>query len=508
MNHADQISQTRREFAEAGLFNFFQTYGRHHIKVASGQFHVNLCSWLDNALLPGGRLIGACPREHAKTTLGTTWTVVKAAATGRKKNIIIIGANIQEAKAKKSNVTQELETNPLLLADYGESILPAKDAKGQYVRNNDTETILNNGTRIMAMEIGGKIRGQNVRGNRVDLIVMDDPESDQKVLEETWRRKMWDWIFGACINSLDVTGSIIWLGTILHFDSLLNRALLDKEQCRKWRRFKLPAIRDSRGEPTLDADGTILWPEQWNFERLMTRRAEIGGFQFAREFQNQPLDPSTQIFKPEWWNYYDQANLKDIGGIWYVEINGQAQPLHIVIGVDPAIGDDKIKRRDFFAYCVMGRTPLNQLYVLEIVQLKGVSFRDGKERVYRAADRWRPSTIVIEAESFQAAMAQDVWDAGYPVKEIKHRVNKASRIESAATHVEGLRSGLGRVYLPQGSPSQEFLEQATQWPASKNDDLLDAFTMALTEAVGRGGGSSNIVFASAPRLAETMLEGF
>jgi hypothetical protein len=216
------LTLLRISAARTSLAVFAAVYLGHLLSDASSHYHYQLCRELDHALMPGGRLLGAIPREHAKTTLGTLATSLSAICHGTKSNILLVAANQREAEAKLRLIVSELESNERLLGVFGPLIRPARDSMGHTVAYADSEIVLAGGARVFTLSFGGKVRGQLARGQRPDLIILDDPEDDALARSPERRRKMREWCDQALINALDVErGSLIWLGTLLHHDSVL-----------------------------------------------------------------------------------------------------------------------------------------------------------------------------------------------------------------------------------------------------------------------------------------------
>jgi len=495
---ADFQARFRRELAGQSLWNFAHVYFGHYMAQPSGQFHRNLAHWLQKALLPCGRLVGACPREHAKTTWGTIILIIWAILTG-KRNIVIVGANTEEAAAKLRNVVAEIESNPLLQYDYGAALLPAKDAKGQYVSYSDKEVILACGARIGAIGIRSKIRGQIFASRRIDLLVLDDPEDDQTVESPTLRRRTLAWFLKAAINALDSRlGSIVWLGTLLHFDSCLAN-LIDDKDGRGWPSFKLAAY-NKAGDP--------LWPERWGRDELAAKKKEIGSVAFSQEFMNQPIDEASQLFKPHWFRWYSPRLLKREGGrFWLPDPDILAEKgelvyraLHVFETVDPAATVDRHNCPS--AYMVLGRQEVTNYYFVLEVHEEWLTFKKQLELIKDLAKRWFVMYVGIESVAYQAVLAQGAALLGLPAIEMAPIGSKHERIKASTVHVEA-----GRVFLPEGDEgADKFYQQAICYPAVEYVDMLDVFVYACELAMY--GAPAKIDTVSRKRASFKVVKGF
>lgn len=477
-----------------GLIGFAICFLPHLLTDPCAAFHDELGAALDGAAAPGGRLIGALPREHAKTTLGTVALTLRELCLGDKRNILLVAANREEAQVKLRQIVGEIETNPNLPADWGRRLEAARDAKGQRVAYGDSEIVLSGGARVSVVGFGGKVRGQLSGGGRLDLVILDDPENDESVASPEQRRKLRHWVDCALLNSLDAhRGSLVWLGTLLHHDSVLAQWIkLHEAESSDWRVLRRAALSDA-GEP--------LWPERWTLKRLAARRYEIGERAFAQEYMNRPVSLAGQLIRPGDLGSYDPAALHYADGVWLLG----REPLTVAIGVDPAIG--RGTEHDYFAACTVGVAAADdaevrpRVYVLDVLRLRDRFARQLK-LLGELTRRWRPRLIGIEAVAYQAALSQAAWEQGLPVLSMKEPRAKAVRIEAAAVH-----AAEGRVFLPiAGDWVAAFRQEAADYPAGRHDDQLDAFARALEVALMLSGGCFEV--QPAGRRRSEWISGF
>jgi len=465
------LGQRRVQLALCGVLGFALAYLPQMMTDPYSPYHGMLGYELCRALEPGRRLIGALPREHAKTTLGTVALVLRELCLGGKRNILLVAANRAEAEGKLRQIVHEIETNPHLPQEWRARLAPARDQKGHNVAYGDAEIVLAGGARISTIGFGGRVRGQLEQGRRLDLIVLDDPEDDATVESAELRHRLARWVDHALLNALDVErGSLVWLGTLLHHDSVLAQWLKRHGKSRNWGTMRLGALSD-RGIP--------LWPGRWSRERLDLRAREIGETAFAQEYMNRPVSLSGQVFREGDFRTFDPATLSFDESHW---LAGR-EPLNIAIGVDPAIGQGD--RHDYFAACVVGVAgdSAKQIYVLEVLRIRQ-RFADQLESLLRLARQWRPRLVAVENTAYQAALSQVAWEAGLPVKGMVEQRPKAVRIEAAAVH-----AAQGRVHLPVTATwVADFRSEALDYPAGRHDDQLDAFARALEAALSLGSG--------------------
>lgn len=484
MSNALNPTDRKRRIALAhkSLYLFCQIYLAHHMTHDCGKFHEDLCKKLEVACKPGGYLAGLCARGHAKTTYGTTGVALREICLNRgKKNILLIAADEVEAKTKLNTILGELDDNVLLNYDFGGGIKPKKRPTGQSVKDSQSELQCENGVRIASYQIMGKVRGRNIGGNRVDLIIIDDPEDDKKVLHRKWRDEASNWINKSLINTLDPhNDSVIWLGTLTHYDSPLNRVITGDSD---W----VTCQHDCATEWPPTQDTVLLWPDYWTVDKLWKRYRKIGPRAFMQEFMNIPIDPEGQMYRPDMWKYYGIERLHEVGGsFWVAPIDAPGNwqighKLDIYISCDPAMGTEK--KHDYTAFFVIGTFGRNRdIYVLDVVNVK-MKPKQLVQKYIALQRRWNPRRCGMEANAFQFLLAQQVMEQGMNVTPMKHNTSKDERIDSAATPIDQ-----GRVYLPRGHETvKRFTAQAEAYPNDRHDDMVDAWAQVLELTMATGG---------------------
>ena len=189
-----------------------------------------------------------------------------------------------------------------------------------------------NGVKVDAVGSGKKLRGRKNRSWRPDLIVLDDIENDENVNTPEQRKKLLNWFNKAVMKAGDTYTDIMYVGTILHYDSLLSNTLKNPEfKSRKYRAVISYAdntqlweqweelfinLFDELHEEHADEffeehkaemlKGTeVLWEEKLSYYKLMKMKVSEGDASFNSELQNDPIDPDNATFNEEWFDFYD-----------------------------------------------------------------------------------------------------------------------------------------------------------------------------------------------------------
>jgi hypothetical protein len=148
-------------------------------------------------------------------------------------DITIISASESLAIEWLRKIKREFETNRKILTFFG-------DLKSDKWTEN--HIILKNDKRV---NIRARGAGGQIRGFRPDCLIMDDLETNESVESEEQRKKLKDWIFKDCLNTLLPEGQFVVIGTIIHPLSVLADLLVADNG---WVHKKYQAYIDGRQE--------------------------------------------------------------------------------------------------------------------------------------------------------------------------------------------------------------------------------------------------------------------
>ena len=263
----------------------------------------------------------AAPRGEGKSTLVALVFILWCLMTRRKKYILIIMASARLAQAALEAIAGELCDNMRLEYDFPDMV----SLKGYA---NKSVLISKKGHKIQAIGAGARLRGLRNKTQRPDLVILDDIENDDNVRTLDQRDKLDAWLVKAILPLGPPDGSMdtIYVGTVLHHDSVLARAQqhpLWKKVCFRaihhwpkrmdlWEKWEKLLVSHDKGdaESFYKKNATQMchgaktsWPEKRPLLALMTLRAFIGHAAFDSEYQNNPVDLSTAPFgKLHYWH--------------------------------------------------------------------------------------------------------------------------------------------------------------------------------------------------------------
>jgi len=419
---------------------FAETYVSHYLECPPSPFHKELYQVIQEAK-GGKRVIRAAPRGHGKSTLVSLILPLWCICCQRKRFILMVSDTLAQARLFLGGIIAELEGNRRLRDDFGDLI-----GKKRWT---GTEILTTTKIRVMARGTGSRLRGLRSFEVRPDLVICDDLENDELVLTPEQRKKIHHWFTKALINTMDPEGDLFVVGTIIHYASLLTKLL------------KVPGW-DGKTYRALLPEGEVLWEAKWSRQRLEERRREIGTIAFNSEFQNNPADPSTRVFQPEWVRFY---SAEDIEGV----------PLDIYSGVDPALSLKE--RADYSAIVTIGIEQGGRIYVLD-ADMGRWTPQQLINRIFQKFLIYKHLLIGVEVAAFQQVLKEWLDELSrekgvyLPTREIKHSSDKVRRITRLSPLFEK-----GLIYLRRDQ--KLLVEQLEHFPKADHDDGPDALEMAV-----------------------------
>ena len=423
----------------------------------------------------------AAPRGEAKSTLVSQLFTLYCLVAQKKRYALIVMDSIDQAYPMLEAIKVELEFNQRLRVDF-----PEIAGQGRVWQAATIITKANQ--KVQVAGSGKKLRGLRHGAYRPDLVVLDDIENDEQVRSPEQRDKLHDWLkktvlpLGAAGDKLDV----VYIGTILHYDSVLNRTLSSKawktakfkalirqpddmSLWDKWEDFYLnegEAVADafySKNKSAMDKGAVVSWAAR-PILTLMKIRARDGHATFDSEYQNDPLSSDDAMF----------ANALT----YWTELPGE---LVYFGALDPSLGKAGASR-DPSAILVGGyHRETGKLYVIE-AQVKKRLPDLIIEDVIRMQKQYHCQRWFVETVQFQEFLKDELVkrsaQRGIPVPATatKPNTDKMLRIESLQPH---MANGLILLHSSQAT----LISQLRHFPKADHDDGPDALEMLWRNAV-------------------------
>jgi len=312
--------------------------------------------------------------------------------------------------------------------------------------------------------------GSALAGRGADLLLVDDPHSEQDVLNGNFDvfEKAYEWFTYGARTRLMPGGRVAIVQTRWHMDDLTGRVTRDmahNEQSDQYEVVEFPAILDIDDPETGEVVEKALWPDWMPLETLYKTKASMPLFQWNSQYQQQPTAEEAAIVKREWWNW------------WEPEKPPKCE--YIIMSLDAAA--EKNTRADFTAITVWGiffHEPSNNHQIILLNSIKQrVEFPELKVLALEQYKFWTPDAFIVEKKSSGTPLYQELRRINIPVQEYTpHRGtgDKLARLNSVA---DIIRSGL--VWVPQTRWAEELVEEVAGFPFMSHDDLVDSTVMAL-----------------------------
>lgn len=495
----DPLERARRCARVGESFAFFvETYFPHYVRSPSrSRLHEHLFEALPEAV-DGARsatLAIAAPRGEAKSTLVSQLFVLWCLITGRKRFVVLVMDSLDQAVPMLAAIKAELEFNPRLLADF-----PAESGPGRVWQA--TTILTRNDAKVQVAGSGKKLRGLRHGPYRPDLAVLDDIENDEQVRNPEQRDKLQAWL-SKTVLPLGGAGAkfdVVYIGTILHYDSVLARTLANPlwqaakfkallrwpERMDLWERWESHLRNDGEAvadafhaghQGEMDAGAQVSWAAR-PLVTLMKIRARDGHDTFDSEYQNDPVAG-------------DNAPFSGIIQFWVSRLAEW-----VFFGAcDPSLGKAGASR-DPSAILVGGFN--RQTGILDVVEAAIRKRLPDRiiEDIIALQGEYRCLLWLIEAVQFQEFLRSELIKRSaarglaVPARAVQPHADKLLRIESLQPHVA---NGLIRLHASQTT----LLDQLRHFPKADHDDGPDALHMLWTAASTFGGGVDG--FRSLPR---------
>jgi predicted phage terminase large subunit-like protein len=207
-----------------------------------------------------------------------------------------------------------------------------------------------------------------------------------------------------------------------------------------------------------------LWPDFWSIEELLSKRAGMDPRYWQAQYMQDPVSEEGALIKNEWWL------------IW--EDESPPQCSFIIMSLDAA--QETNNRADYNALQVWGVFYNEESKSYQIILLNAIKqrleFPDLKSLCIEEYKEWKPDSFIVEKKSNGAALYQELRRMGIPVSEFTpgKGQDKISRVNSVT---DLFRSGF--VWTPDRRWAQEVMDECQDFPSGRNDDQVDAMTLAL-----------------------------
>ena len=313
------------------------------------------------------------------------------------------------------------------------------------------------GGEYFASGVGGAITGRGA-----DLLIIDDPHSEQDALSDAAMENAYEWYTSGPRQRLQPGGSIVivmtrWGERDLTAKVLKQQAFSDKAD--QWEVVEFPAILE-----TEDNKSKPLWPEFWKLEELEGVKASLSSQKWSAQWLQKPTADAISIIKRDWWNSWEKEHIPNLE--------------YIIQSYDTAFL--KKEHADYSAISTWGVFSPHEdsgpnLMLLDCVKGR-YEFPELKRVALKNYHYWEPDIVIIEAKASGSPLTQELRAMGIPVMNFSpgRGQDKHARINSVAPLFES-----GMIWAPEKNFAEEMIEECAQFPNGEHDDLVDSMTQAL-----------------------------
>ncbi len=434
------------------------------------KFHYEIFNILEdnNNQLFGLMAFRGSGKSSIVTTAYSIWSIL---GVQKKKFVVIVCKNKDQAKMHMKNLKIELEENKLLKRDLG----PFQQDTNEW--SNESIYLPNYDAKIIICSTEQSIRGMRFKNIRPEVIILDDVEDWQSTQTKESRVKLKTWFASEIVPLGDLNTRIIILGNMLHRDALLSSI---EEQ------VKLDGNRKVFKRYPLIENDVCLWPEKFDTDEKIQSLKNLVNNTVVWEREYLLLEKYTgqQLIKPDQIKYYENIPFHK---------RSDRNIYRISMGVDLATSESEFA--DYTAGVMVLELEIDEgeysYYVLpSMMHMKGSYLQIVKnleELVMVTQAKFNRSIeIQIENVGMQNMVIQAVrYYSGFTlnINDYKPCGSKLDRLYMVSALFEK-----GQVFFPKLG-AEDLVNEILGFPNEKHDDLMDAFTSAIIPIVANRASS-------------------
>jgi len=311
------------------------------------------------------------------------------------------------------------------------------------------------GGEYFAAGVGGAITGRGA-----DLLIIDDPHSEQDAMSANAFENAYEWYTSGPRQRLQPGGQIVLVMTRWSKKDLTG-ILMDNQKKIKgdqWEVIEFPAIMDhgDKKKP--------VWPEYWKLSELEGVKATLPVGKWNAQWMQEPTSEEGALIKREWWNKWDKEFLPDV--------------TYVIQSYDTAFL--KKETADYSAISTWGIFYPEEGGKPNIILLDSVKDRFEFPELRREAleqyKYWNPDMVIVEQKASGTPLTHELRQMDIPVMTFtpSRGNDKHVRVNSCAPLFEA-----GLIWAPDEQFAEEMIEECASFPYGDHDDLVDSMTMAI-----------------------------
>ena len=389
------------------------------------------------------RLIINMPPRHTKSEFASN--LLPAWMVGRKPDLKIIQTtHTTELAIRFGRKAKTLIDSPEYQQIFKTRLREDSQAAGKW----ETEQ----GGEYYAAGVGSAITGRGA-----DLLIIDDPHSEQDALNAAALEKAYEWYTSGPRQRLQPGGAIVVVMTRWSTKDLTGALMKSQKEIKsdKWEVIEFPAIMPS-GEP--------VWPEFWKLEELEGVKASLSVPKWNAQWMQDPTSEEGSIIKRDWWKVWEKDDIPPLK--------------HVIQSYDTAFL--KKETADYSAITTWGVFYPNDDSGPNLILLDALKDRYEFPELRRVAleqyQYWKPETVVIESKASGLPLTYELRKMGIPVVNFSPSKgqDKHARVNAVAPLFES-----GVIWAPEEKYAEEVIEECAAFPYGDHDDLVDSTTQAV-----------------------------
>ena len=320
----------------------------------------------------------------------------------------------------------------------------------------------NKGGEYFAIGVGGAVTGKGA-----DLLIIDDPHSEQEgqSADPTVFDKTYDWYTSGPRQRLQPGGAIVIVMTRWHMRDLTGKIIktaTQREGMDEWEVIEFPAVFNEN-----QSDEKALWPQFWSLNELVALRSELPASKWMAQYQQNPTSEEGALVKRDWWQIWDKES--------------PPQCEFVIQSWDTAFL--KTQRSDYSACTTWGvfyipnedgETTAN--IILLDAYKERLEFPELKKVAHKMYLETQPDAFIVEGKATGMPLIFELRAMGIPVSEFtpSRGNDKVARVNSVADLFAS-----GMVWCPETRFAEEVMDEFAAFPVGEHDDLVDSSTQAL-----------------------------
>ena len=307
------------------------------------------------------------------------------------------------------------------------------------------------GGEYFAAGVGGAITGRGA-----DLLIIDDPHSEQDALSPDALERAYEWYTSGPRQRLQPGGKIVLVMTRWSTKDLTAKLIQNQKEPKsdQWHVVEFPALMDH---------GPV-WPEYWNTEELEKVKASLPVGKWNAQWMQAPTSEEGAILKREWWRVYNKDEIPPLQ--------------HVIQSYDTAFL--KKQSADYSAITTWGIFYPNEDSPANLILLDAIKGRYEFPELRRLALQqykyWQPESVIIEAKASGLPLTYELRQMDIPVINFTPSKgnDKHARVNAVAPLFES-----GMIWAPDQKFAEEVIEECAAFPNGDYDDLVDSTTQAI-----------------------------